>query len=762
MKQTHCIILKGIGSIFMVLIALTVFSQEINRQTEKPKIGLVLSGGGAKGLAHIGVIKVLEEYGIQPDIITGTSMGSIVGSLYAAGYSVEEMTEINLNANWEQLLTDDVELLKVAMDEKRETKKYLFEIPIKDNKINLPAGLIEGQHLEAYFSELFWPLTSHTDFNQLPIPFHCMSVDMVSGKTIEHQSGDLVKSIRASMSIPTVFSPVEMDSMLLVDGGVTRNFAVQEAIDMGADIIIGVYVGYQEDISAKDLSSMTDVLQRSIALAGIVDAKEQYEKCDILIVPDLGKYGASDFNKGEIIQQLGEDAARQKFDELNALSKKYDLKWKPGSKIDRPKKILVSDIEVEGCQYLSNSFVLSKSGLEKGDSLSYGKIAEAIEFMYGTRHFNKLTYSIKENTEKEGYVLVFHVKENPRALFKIAPAYDDDLGVGIVTNFTLRNIVAPATRLLLSMNIAENPGIEVSLNKFVGKRQRLSDCFSMKAYSYKLPFYEKGNRLGNYKHGFFEGAYGLQYMLGLNHQLGGKAFYKYNKITPGSDLRMIYPEADFEEFKSHDWGYNLFYQLNTTNDLYFPTKGTKLDLIFSHSLSAKGEMNVNRPQAVEYFISEGDEPYATLTFEYDWYKTFARRFTYNFGANTGFNSNNPGTNGFFMLGGSQFGSSRLHFKNLAGFNYGELYVLNYAVVKSALSIELTTGLYLTGAVNVVTSTDDYKDIFTDLPNKKIGDYIWGFNAGLKYDSLMGPIQLLVADNNIDGETRFHFSIGFPF
>lgn len=755
-------VLRGIIVLFLLCTAGIVFAREEESGKEKPKIGLVLSGGGAKGLAHIGVLKVLEEAGIRPDIITGTSMGSIVGSLYAAGYTVEELTQINKNADWEQLLTDDEQLRKVAMDEKRETKKYLIEIPIKDKKIDLPAGLIEGQHLEAYFSELFWPLTSEEDFNEFPIPFHCMSVDMVSGKTIEHRSGNIVSCIRASMSIPTVFSPVKMDSMLLVDGGVTRNFPVQEAIDMGAEVIIGVYVGYQEDVKASDLSSMTDILQRSIALAGIVDAREQFPKCDILIVPDMGGYTSADFTKGAIIQQLGEDAARKQYDEIKALAGKYNCKYELVDKFECPPKILVTDFEVEGLQYLDKKYVISKSGMEEGDSLTYNDINEAIEFMHGTRHFGKLTYHLKRNDKKEGYVLVFDVKENPRAQFKIAPAYDDDMGVGIVTNFTLRNIVAPASRMLISLNIAENPGMEISLNKFVGKKQRLSDRFYMKGYGYKLPYYESGDRLGNYKQGYFEGGYGLQYLLGLNHQIGGNVFYKHNKITPRSDLRSIYKEADFEHIKSNDWGYHLFYKVNTTDDLYFPKRGIKLDVDFAHSLSAKSDLKWGRNPSDEYFVAEGDDPYATLLVEHNWYKTFARRITYNFGVSAGFCTEDAGMNGIYMLGGSQFGSSRLHFKNLAGYNFAELYVSNFAAVKSAVSIELATGLYLTGTVNMVNTTDSYKDIFKDLPDKKVGDYIWGYNCGIKYDSLLGPIQLLLADNNKDGETRFHFSIGFPF
>lgn len=762
MKRTPKLIITNIALMGLLCLAFLGFSQQIKSTNDRPKIGLVLSGGGAKGLAHVGVIKVLEEYGIRPDIITGTSMGSIVGSLYAAGYTLEEMSAINANADWTHLLTDDETLRRVAMVEKTESDKYLFKIPIRDNKINLPAGLIEGQHLESYFAELFWGLTSHEDFNEFPIPFHCMSVDMISGKTIEHQSGDIVKSIRASMSIPTLLSPVQMDSMLLVDGGVTRNFPVQEAIDMGADIIIGVYVGYREDIKAEDLTSMTDILQRSIALAGIVDAKEQNEKCDILIIPDLGEYGSGDFTKGEIIEQLGEDAARKQSDEIAALAKQLNCSLREVPKIRQPRKVLISHIEVENLQYLSRNYVTAKSGIEKGDSVSFHDIHNAIEYMYGSRHFRKLTYSLKENEKGEGYVLVFHVKENPRAKFKITPNYDDDLGVGLVTNFTLRNIILPSSRLLLTANIAENPGLSIVLDKKLGKSQRFSDHYYLNLYSYKLPFYDEGERLGRYKRGYFEGAYGIQYAPGLNHRIGAKFGYKHDRLTPNSDFQNIYPEANFKRFSTDEWAYSAFYEVNTTNDLYFPTKGIKLEVSFTHTIHINSELDrlaIVEPR--EYFVDEIDEPYAALVIEHNWYKTFAKVITYNFGVGSGFNSNDPGANGLFMLGGSQYGN-KLNFKNFAGYNFAELYTNNFAYAKSAVNIEVATGLFLSGTVNVASLGETYEDVFDNITDFRIGDYIWGYNVGLKYDSLLGPIQLLVSDNNKDGETRFHLSIGFPF
>nr|WP_319510688.1 patatin-like phospholipase family protein [uncultured Draconibacterium sp.] len=761
MKNSILTTYSLVAIIFFLLAAYPVYPQE-NNTSDKPKVALVLSGGGAKGLAHIGVLKVLEEAGITPDIITGTSMGSIVGSLYAAGYTAEDLTQINLNANWDLLLTDKERLRSVAMDEKLETKKYLFEIPIRENKVNLPAGLINGQHLEAYFSELFWPLTAHEDFNQLPIPFHCMSVDMISGETIEHSSGDLVRAIRSSMSIPTVFSPVQMDSMLLVDGGVARNFPVQEAINMGADIIIGVYVGFQNDITVDDINSMTDILQRSIALGGIVDAREQFPKCDVLIIPDLHDYTAADFGKGMEIQQAGEDAAREQFNQLKALALKNNRIFEPVEKIQQPKRIKLAAIEIEGLQYLNKSFVLSKSGLEAGDSVSYKDIDEAIDFMYGTRHFAKLTYSLYEMAEPGSYNLLFSIKETPRAMVKLAPRYDDDLGVGITTNFTLRNMIAPATRMLFSVNIAENPGMEIKLNKFVGKKQRLTDYFFMNSYSYKLPFYNAGKRLGNYKRGYFDGGYGLEYLFGLNHQLGGNAFYKYNRLTPRLDLQSIYPEADFDYLKSHDWGYQLYYRVNTTDDLYFPKRGIKLNINFQHILSANSQMDLKTSEPRDYLIGEINHRYATLSVDHNWYKTFADKLTYNFQAGAGFSSKESGANGLYMLGGSQFGPSKLQFKDLAGFNFAEIYTYNYALAKSTLSWEVTTGLYLTTKVNVASIADTYQDLFDHITTQPFGHNIWGYSFGLKYDSLLGPIQLLVSQNNQDSETRFHFSIGFPF
>ncbi len=211
------------------------FAQSGNRQ--RPKLGLALSGGGAKGIAHIGVLKVLEEAGLVPDYIAGTSMGSLVGALYAIGYTTEEMTGIITNMDWNVILANKVSFDKVTFEEKKYYGRYIAEFPYKKGKINLPKGVIEGQELSMLLSRLTRAVHGINDFHDFPIPFECIGADITTGESIVLDHGSLPQAMRASMAIPSIFTPVEIGDHYLVDGGLLRNFPVQNVIDMGADIV---------------------------------------------------------------------------------------------------------------------------------------------------------------------------------------------------------------------------------------------------------------------------------------------------------------------------------------------------------------------------------------------------------------------------------------------------------------------------------------------------------------------------------------------
>ena len=210
----------------LVLILIMGHNLEMVAQQEKPKVAVVLSGGGAKGIAHIPLLQALDSLGIVPDIIIGTSMGSIVGGFYAAGYSGDSIASIAHNADWGELLGGDVSLQDVTVEEKSEFKTYLADFDLVEGKPKVSSGLIKDQKLREFISGLTYPVFNITDFDDLPTPFRAMTTDIVNGKEVLFDSGQLGLAMRASMSIPGVFEPVPYNNTLLVDGGVLNNFQV--------------------------------------------------------------------------------------------------------------------------------------------------------------------------------------------------------------------------------------------------------------------------------------------------------------------------------------------------------------------------------------------------------------------------------------------------------------------------------------------------------------------------------------------------------
>lgn len=220
----------------MLFIHLHAQDSSVHR---RPKIGLTLSGGGAKGLAHIGILKAIDSAGLKIDYVTGTSMGSIIGVLYAAGYSADSIEKIAKNIDWDLLLSNQVSLRSIIMEEKSEYSKYDVELPWVNNWFRLSTGFLEGEELWLKLSELLFPLHKIKNFNDFAIPFKCIATNVSTGKAVVLDSGEIVPAIRSSMAIPSLFTAVDYDGKKLIDGGVVRNFPVKDVKKMGADIVIG-------------------------------------------------------------------------------------------------------------------------------------------------------------------------------------------------------------------------------------------------------------------------------------------------------------------------------------------------------------------------------------------------------------------------------------------------------------------------------------------------------------------------------------------
>ena len=294
---------------------------------QRKKVGVVLSGGGAKGVAHIGVLKVLEEAGIPIDYIAGTSMGAIVGGLYAVGYSAKSLDSMVRVQNWPFLLSDRVYRYNLPFSEKETNEKYLLSVPLTHGKgLSVPAGFVSGQNIYNLFSELTIGYHDSIPFRDLPIPFSCVAANMIDGKEVVMDSGILPLAMRASMAIPGAFAPVIIDSMILVDGGISNNFPVDVAKNMGAEITIGVDLstGLKD---AEGLNSIIGVVDQLTSFMGMQNYEKNRKAVDLYMNPGLKGYTAASFTSEAIDSMIarGERVARANWDNIMKLKQQIGL-----------------------------------------------------------------------------------------------------------------------------------------------------------------------------------------------------------------------------------------------------------------------------------------------------------------------------------------------------------------------------------------------------------------------------------------------------
>lgn len=266
----------------IILFFLFFNTLHIQSQEQPFKTGLALSGGGAKGLSHIGLLQLIDSLEIQVDYITGTSMGSIVGAMYSVGFSGDSIQKAVSSIDWKYLLSNEMPMRRIHINEKDENRNMIVSLPIRKWRPQLPKFAIEGQYLSEVLSSYFFSVRNTHDFHRLPIPFQCVASDMVSGESVVLKSGSLARAVRASMAIPAVFSPVYIDDYVLYDGGLTRNFPVEEAKNMGADVVIGSYTGFRK-LTQDEITNVTTTIMQSFALSALKDAEKQMALTDILL-----------------------------------------------------------------------------------------------------------------------------------------------------------------------------------------------------------------------------------------------------------------------------------------------------------------------------------------------------------------------------------------------------------------------------------------------------------------------------------------------
>ncbi len=614
---------------------------------ERPKVGLVLSGGAAKGMAHVGVLKVLEEAGIEPDIITGTSMGSVIGGLYAIGYRADSMERLLLQQDWEQVLSDRIELENVILEEKDYFENQLFEIGYKNGQFIPPSGLIYGQQVDNLLSRLALPAYKTEDFRDFPIPFRCVAADIVEGQPVVLDSGDLAGAMRASMAIPTAFTPVEREGKILIDGGLIRNFPVEEAKAWGADIIIGVYTGYVK-ADADKLQNFSKILMQSGFLMSVKDAQEQMPMVDLYIEPDLRKYSAQDFSKADSIMAKGEQAARAMLPELRALKMRLDLlgAHQAAHRMKAPESFCFEQIRVQGNERYTDEEIIGRSGLESGQSYPPQAIETAINRLVGTNKFEKVTFQLQQEAGET--VLVLQCLERAPTVFKTAINYDNYSSAGFRFNMTSRNALLPASRLMINSVVAENFRFQLNYLKYLDEAQALAWVTDVQLTRDKIPIFQNGTQ--NEEYSLIEAVIDLhvQKRLSTNTALSMGVQQENLIFRPKVGTGLLFNRLSYTN-------YNLYARLehNSLNRNIFPTEGTRLSLELKGLRNSGYEVSGLNPEVgLNSDSLFSFRPYTKLSFRAERFLPLSSRASLKASAFAGLVTNPSNTFGDFFLVGA--------------------------------------------------------------------------------------------------------------
>jgi NTE family protein len=732
---------------------------------ERPRIGLVLSGGGARGMAHIGVLKVMEEAGIMPDYITGTSMGSIVGGLYALGYTAEELEKIVQAINWDDVLTNQVALDEVTIEEKGYYGRYIAELPIDGLRVGLPRGLIEGQKLTMLLSRLTRSAHGIEDFSKLPIPFACVGTDIETGEPVVLNRGSLPEAIRASMAIPTVFTPVELDGRLLVDGGLVRNFPVEEVLAMGADIVIGVFVS--EDLLPKEkLTSMVSVLMQSAFVHSVFDTRAQRQLVDLYIEPNLSPYTTFSFNQSQAIIDSGASMAADYRDALLALA---DSVYRTGpGKVPPPvidkNEFLISRIRVEGNESIGDQFIAGRIGLDSTGMISLVEIEEAISLIYGIRHFNKVAYQLLPDSDSTE--LVIRVEEAASGHLNLAAHYDSENLVGINASLIYRNLLLKGSRILLEADIAPKPRWDLNYLKYLGFRQNTAGVLGVNYKRLSLPVVDNGAVLANYKTDYWQPYLQWQSTSRRNWTIGVRLFAEVSTLTPEiADL----DARNIDEIWNRSSGVRIFFLKNTLDRPFFPNRGSRMDISFKYLFEVNNKIQIFLPDSaggrqitpVQQYL----DPFGALEFEYQNVWPLRRKLVLLSDARfaiTSLNATGLNITDYYFAGG--FNPRFVNSLPLAGALEKAYFLPNYLLIRLGFRYEpfnrtfLTLGFdYADAEVPAVWFYPDAETGTMDGLSRRAGASL---SAG--FLSPVGPLSISLAKDFHGNRMLANLNLGFYF
>jgi len=559
------------------LFSLFGFAQE--PLPENPKIGLVLSGGGAKGLAHIGVLKVIDSLGIRIDYIGGSSMGAVVGGLYATGYSGQQLDSIFRDIDFDVLLGDKVPRPSKTFQERKNAEKYAASLPLNDFKLKLPSSISRGQNVFNLLTKLTKDEWDINDFSKLSIPFYCIATNMETGEAIVLDKGNLAEAMSISSILPTLFQPIEKDGILLMDGGIANNYPVEILKAKNLDYIIGVNV--QEDLLTKDeIKSVSEILSQINSFRSSEAMKAKKEMTDLFIEPNVEGYNVISFNKGSEIIEKGKKAATPFLNELKRLkiSQNFTKKNKKVNDIDTLK---INGIDILGNEKYTDSYVLGKLRFRRGETLSFEDFNNGVNNLLATNNFDSFRYKFL-SSENQEYDFIGTVRETANTSFlKLGVHYDQVLKSSVLLNFTKKQLLLKNDVLSLDFILGDNSrfNFDYYIDKGFYWSIGLNANYTRFRYDINPLFFDASlpemlsSRIPTTLSDF-TGSFFVETLIKKDFSLKiGATFKRLNMYTSSPSLVTTFQDVKYQIVESDFSSTNATLKYDTLDDVYFPSSG---------------------------------------------------------------------------------------------------------------------------------------------------------------------------------------------
>ncbi|KAB2815098.1 hypothetical protein F8C82_13430 [Phaeocystidibacter marisrubri] len=714
------------------LLLFTLLFSTLSHAQERPKVGLALSGGGAKSMMHIGVIRELENQNIRPDYVTGTSMGAIIGAMYCMGFSADDIEGLLNEVDWDALLNNNIPRYRLSYLDRSSDDRYTLTLAIDSSGIKIPDAVNSGQYVLTTLSYLLQEVHDSTNFAKFNIPFSCITTNLETGEEVVFDSGDLAHVLRASSAFPSIFSPFELEGELHVDGGIKNNLPISLLREKGMDIIIASDA--QSGLYTRDqLTNMVSILEQVGSYPNMENYREQLKDATVVIHPELDEFSIVSYEFRDEIIRRGAEATLEHSEELSQWAASEPLPERTAPYPSR--QLYVDTIIVHGATLTSDRFVRSTLGIAPKDTTDSEDIIAGIERLYGSRFYKQVDYRIHKtrNGEKEMHIFVVESEDNTQA--RLGIHYDDDYKMGVLLNVTVRNALVKNSKFSLDFVLSENPRGELS---YIFERGFIP-AFGFKSdfHQFNANVYENGSPISEYTYTDFGTEIFLHSTLWDLYTIGGGV--RFENI----DISEPILRSEIQESNTTYLNYFGFIDFDSFDRTYKPTSGFQLN----------GEFKLISEQ-IDFKTYA--EPISILHIQYDQAFCFSDRVgarTRILGATT-IGPNAPYPYSIFL--GSMGENYTQHIFPFVGYRYMELFGRNALTFRADVWYEAFPNHFFTAIANVGTLEATVDELF----NSSV--ILDGYGISYGYKSPLGPLEITLSKSSNHSRIDTYVRLGFWF